>query len=92
MQSAHVPLLHARRYAREKLRSARVIVDLLPMPSVLNILPSVETTVIVNVCIQLTSFERTGISKKCSALSYVLRTVMSLFSATQGVGSTGVVR
>ena len=39
--------------------SPRVIVVVLPLPSVLNVFPSVEpTTIIVNVCIQFAGFER----------------------------------
>jgi len=38
--------------------SARVIVVVLPLPSVLNVFPSVEPTTIVNVCIQFAGFEQ----------------------------------
>ena len=38
--------------------SARVIVVVLPFPSVLNVFPSVEPTTIVNVCIQFAGFEQ----------------------------------
>ena len=38
--------------------SARVIVVVLPLPSVLNVLPSVEPTTIVNVCIQFAGFKQ----------------------------------
>ena len=41
--------------------SARVIVVVLPLPSVLNVFPSVEPTTIVNVCIQFANFEQTDI-------------------------------
>ena len=37
--------------------SARVIVVVPPLPSVLNVFPSVEPTTIVNVCIQFAGFE-----------------------------------
>ena len=37
--------------------SARVIVVVLPLPSVLNVFLSVESTTIVNICIQFTGFE-----------------------------------
>ena len=38
--------------------SARVIAVVLPLPYVLNVLPSVEPTTIVNVCIQFAGFEQ----------------------------------
>ena len=38
--------------------SARVIVVVLALPSVLNVFPSVEPTTIVNVCIQFAGFEQ----------------------------------
>ena len=38
--------------------SPRVIVVVLPLPSVLDVFPSVEPTTIVNACIQLTGFEQ----------------------------------
>ena len=38
--------------------SARVIVVVLPLPSVLNVFQSVEPTTIVNVCIQFAGFEQ----------------------------------
>ena len=39
-------------------QSARVIVVVLSLPSVLNVFPSVEPTNIVNVCIQFAGFEQ----------------------------------
>ena len=39
-------------------QSARVIVFVLPMPSVLDVFPSVEPTTIVNVCMKLAGFEQ----------------------------------
>ena len=71
--------------------SARVIVVVLTLPSVLNVFPSVEPTTIVNVCIQFAGFEQNWLSKKCVALLYILRIVI-LFSATLGGGSTAVIR
>ena len=38
--------------------SARVIVVVVPLPSVLNVFPSVESTTIVNVCVQFAGFEQ----------------------------------
>ena len=40
------------------LLSARVIVVVLPLPSVLNVFPSIEPTTIVNICIQFAGFEQ----------------------------------
>ena len=48
--------------------SARVIIVVLPLPSVLDVFPSVEPTTIVNVCVQFAGFEQTDISKKYIAL------------------------
>ena len=48
--------------------SARVIVVVLPLPSVLNVFPSVEPTTIVNVCSQFAGFEQTDIPKQYIAL------------------------
>ena len=39
-------------------QSARVIVDVLPLPSVLDVFPSVKPTTIVSMCIQFTGFEQ----------------------------------
>ena len=65
-------------------QSARVIVVVLPLPSLLDVFPSVEPTTIVNICIQLAGFEQNRYFEgKCIALLYILRIVMLLFfSAT----------
>ena len=75
--------MHARSFP-----STRVIVVVLPLPSLLDVFPSVEPTTIVNICIQLAGFEQNRYFEgKCIALLYILRIVMLLLlSATLGRG------
>ena len=80
--------MHGRRF-----RSARVIVALLRMPSVLNVFPSAEPSTIAKVCIQFAGFEpKSRFEEIYCFVAYPSNCHIITILCDVGGGSTGVVR
>ena len=74
--------------------SARVIVVVLPLPSVLNVFPSVEPTTIVSVCVQFAGFEQNWHFEElyCFVVYPSYCHVIIILCDVGGRGPTGVIR